>query len=425
MNRLIRSLTYTCLLLSAACGGLENGRSGEPTDPTSTEPAPSSDSPEIPRTDVPVLPQQAYAYTEELPAHFDTRTLRGFDNTPTDNPISDAGATLGRVLFYDMRLSRNESTACATCHPQERGFSDTIELSEGFEGGLTGRNSMPLINLRYYHRGAMFWDERAASLEEQVLMPIQDEVEMGMTLEDLVARLEGTDFYPELFASAFGDSAISSERVSLALAQFIRSIVSYRAKWDVGVAQVNSIAEDFPNYTDLENEGKAIFFGQSTPELPPGLCGTCHLMQNPLAFAPAPPPGAPAIDFDNTAVFFMIRPANNGLLGDDEGFGEVSGRPEDVGTFKSPSLRNVGLTGPYMHDGRFATLEAVVEFYDRDIGNHMNLDPALRGRGRGGPVRMNLGRNGRRALVAFLLTLTDPTIAEDVRWSNPFPVTAL
>lgn len=418
--------TLPLLALPLACGGLETEASSE--DPTedaadaASDPSSSSDPGLFDALPAPNLPDPPLSYDHALPPQFETETMRSFDNTPTDNPVTDAGATLGRVLFYDLRLSASGTKSCASCHPQASAFSDIDARSEGFAGGRTRRNAMPLVNLRYYPRGAMFWDERAGSLEAQVLLPIQDETEMGMTLDALVARLSATDFYGALFEDAFGDPDITEERIAMALAQFLRSIVSYQSKWDAGVAEVEDIAQDFPNYTADENRGKAIFFGLETPDLPPGLCGTCHMLQNPLAFAPRTPPGAPAPTFDNTAAFVMLRPANNGLFDDaDAGFGEVSGRAEDQGTFKVPSLRNVAQTGPYMHDGRFETLEEVVAFYDRDIGDHPNLDPALRVRGQGGPVRMNLGPDGRRALVAFLRTLTDPTIAADVRWSNPFP----
>jgi len=423
----LQHLLPLCLAFCFACEGLETGAetpaptapegtaptTADPTEPTTPDPIEVADLP------APTLPDRLLSYAHDLPAHFRTATLQGFDNTPTDNPVTDAGATLGRVLFYDRRLSKNGSTSCASCHPQDSGFSDTVARSEGFEGGLTRRNSMPLLNLRWSHRGAMFWDERAASLEAQVLMPIEDAVEMGLSLDELVARVSGAEYYPPLFEAAFGDPRIDDERIAMALAQFVRSIVAYRSKWDEGVALAPSLADDFPNFTSEENRGKAIFFGQARPDLPPGLCGTCHMLTNPLAFAP---PGGPAPTFDNTAIFTMLQPANNGLIDEaDDGFGEVTGRAEDAGTFKTPSLRNVAQTGPYMHDGRFATLEAVVEFYDRDIQAHPNLDPALRQRGPGGPpVRMNLGPADRRALVAFLRTLTDETIATDERWSDPF-----
>ena len=145
------------------------------------------------------LPWPPYDYDEALPAHFDTPAVRAMDNTPADNPITDAGATLGRVLFYDRSLSANFSVSCSSCHGQDSGFTDPATFSEGFEGGLTGRNSMSLANARFYAPGHFFWDERADTLEDQVLMPIQNEVEMGLTLEELQQRVAEQPYYPALF----------------------------------------------------------------------------------------------------------------------------------------------------------------------------------------------------------------------------------
>src|SRR5690606_40182466 len=138
------------------------------------------------------------------------------------NPISDAGATLGRVLFYDVELSQNRSLSCASCHQQTRGFSDGAAVSEGFAGELTGRSSMSLVNARFYPSGRFFWDERAATLEEQVLGPIQSEIEMGLTLDELVARVSARPYADALFTAAFGDDAVTSDRIARALAQFVR-----------------------------------------------------------------------------------------------------------------------------------------------------------------------------------------------------------
>lgn len=252
-------------------------------------------------------------------------------------------------------------------------------------------------------------------------MPIQDSAEMGLTLDELVARVEDTDYYAPLFTAAFGDGEVTSERISLALAQFVRSIVSYRSAWDEGVAAVNGdIAQDFPNFTGAENRGKELFFGQHDADTR-GLCGTCHLQANPLAFIP-PGPG-PTPPMDNTAIFFSVAPSNNGLIDDgDGGLGETTGLAADDGKFKSPSLRNVAQTGPYMHDGRFETLEEVVAHYNEGVEAHPNLDPALRDPNMGGaPLRLNLSIEDQDALVAFLLTLSDDTLASDERWSDPFP----
>lgn len=387
----------------------------------------------------PVVTEVAPVSDAELPAAFRTDTLRRFDNTPADNPATTEGVTLGRVLFYDRRLSANGENACSSCHDPAVGFSDPRTRSPGFEGGLTRRHSMGLINLRWYAREAMFWDERAATLEDQVLMPIQDDTEMGLSLDELVDRLSSTDYYGPLFEAAFGDPEVTPTRVSRALAQFVRSIVSYRSRWDEGVAAVDGdIASDFPNFTAEENRGKTIFFGQHDTTTR-GLCGTCHLMGNPLALvpgagpgappgAPAGPPGAPAGApgggaTDNTAIFFMVEPANNGLIDeDDAGRMEITGLAEHDGEFKSPSLRNIELSAPYMHDGRFETLEEVVAFYNSGIEAHPNLDPALRTAGPGGgPLRLNLDAADQAALVAFLRTLTDDTLATDPRFANPFP----
>lgn len=354
------------------------------------------------------LPWPPYDYDPTLPDHWQTVGVGQLDNMPADNLTTDAGATLGRVLFYDVALSANETIACATCHAQADGFSDPNQFSEGFDGGLTGRNSMGLSDARFYQNGHFFWDERADTLEDQVLMPIQNPVEMGLTLEELVERVQAQPYYPELFERAFGDDTIDSERISLALAQFVRAIVSYRAPYDEGLALAGNPGADFPSYSAQENEGKAIFFG------PAGRCAPCHVGQP----GPPPPPGAP---LPNTAVFLMTAPANNGLDATtiDEGVGGITGNPAQLGLFKSPSLRNVELTAPYMHDGRFDTLEEVVEHYDNGVEAHPNLDPRLRAPG-GAPQQLNLSDGQKAALVAFLRTLTDEALVEDVRFTDPF-----
>lgn len=343
---------------------------------------------ETARSDEPVLPATPYAYANpSLPNHFNRRPIRNADNTPQNNPITNAGATLGRVLFYDVKLSVNDTVACASCHVQATGFGDSRQLSVGFDGGLTGRSSMGLSNARYYQRGAFFWDERAASLEHQVLLPIQDSVEMGMELAGLETKLAATSYYPALFAGAFGDEEVTSERVSLALAQFVRSLVSGGSKYDEGVAT------NFANFSAQEAQGRAIFTS------PPANCDTCH----------------------RTHLQILDRPRNNGLDAAtvDAGVGGVTGNAQDDARFKSPSLRNVELRAPYMHDGRFATLEEVVAFYNNGVQNHPNLDQALRGRN-GQPRRLNLNAEEQAALVAFLKTLTDAGFVTDPKFSDPF-----
>lgn len=342
------------------------------------------------------LPASPYNYASpSLPAHLLTPQILGQINTPPANPITNAGATLGRALFYDKRLSANQTVSCSSCHQAEHGFSDPRQFSIGFDGRATGRNSMGLTNARYYARQNFFWDERAATLEDQVLQPIQNELEMGMSLDLLVTRLAAEPFYQELFTGAFGSSAVTSDRISRALAQFVRSIISGNSKYDQGVP-VN-----FANFTQQERDGRAIFQGGA------GGCATCHGSDN---FVPG------------NAIF------NNGLENPylDKGLGEVTGLASDEGFFKVPSLRNIQLTAPYMHDGRFATLEQVVDFYNNGVVNHPNLSPQLRlpagppGSPPPPPRRLNLTVAQKAALVAFLKTLTDTAVTTDPKFSDPF-----
>jgi cytochrome c peroxidase len=342
------------------------------------------------------LPTPAVNYSNPtLPARFLNQPILGQDNTPANNLVTDAGATLGRVLFYDKRLSLNQTISCSSCHQQEHGFSDPRKFSVGFEGGFTPRNSMGLANARWYQRRAMFWDERAATLEDQVLQPIQNSVEMGMTLPALITRLSAEPYYATLFTSAFGTPQITSDRISRALAQFVRSIISTQTKFDAGVTS------GFNNYTAEENLGRQIFNGQ----VGVATCNTCHGTDN---FVPGP------------------NINNNGLENPyvDRGLAAITGRTQDEGHFKVPSLRNIALTAPYMHDGRFATLEEVVEFYNSGIVNHPQLSPPLRNPpgspNPGQPLRLNLTTAQKAALVAFLHTLTDTTVTTAARYADPF-----
>lgn len=341
------------------------------------------------------LPEAYYNYSDiDLPSHFSDNDVLMADNTPNNNPTTDEGATLGRVLFYDKSLSLNSTTSCASCHTQETGFTDPRRFSVGFEGRMTGRNSMSLSNARYYEPEHFFWDERAATLEDQVLMPIQDRVEMGMTLDSLVVRLAATDYYPILFEEAFGDDGISSERISFALAQFVRSMVSYESPFDVAVeANGGDTNGNLPGMSALENLGKNIFFGR-------GNCDNCH----------------------ETTLFIGEEAFNTGLdasLGVDDGVGAISGRQNQLGLFKVPSLRNVELGGPYMHDGRFATLREVVEFYSNGVQDHPNLSDEMTGRN-GQIRRLNLDNEEIEALVAFMESLTDQEFVTDDKFSDPF-----
>jgi cytochrome c peroxidase len=359
----------------------------------------------ITELNLPVIPLN---YSINLPAHWLNNapgplptSINGLDNTPANNPITNAGATLGRVLFYDRNLSQNRTISCASCHQAGSGFSDPGVLSTGFNGGQTRRHSMTLINSRYYQRGRFFWDERAATLEQQVLMPFQDSVEMGLTLTSLVDRVNEQYFYPALFTAAFGDNTINSDRISKALAQFVRSIVSYSSRYDAGRAMVNGPGAPFPNFSAQENLGKQLFF-QTIPN-GGGACFGCHTTE---AFVSANP-----------------GPQNNGIDSvstTDFGAGETfPNNPIFQGRFKTTTLRNIELTAPYMHDGRFQTLDQVIDHYNTNIQPHPTLSAALTN-ANNDPVQLNFTNNQKAALVAFLRTLTDATVATAEKWSNPF-----
>lgn len=348
----------------------------------------------------PVLPETPYDYAgAELPAHLRHTSVVRWDNAPDDNPVTDAGATLGRVLFYDVRLSRNETVACASCHRQEHGFSDPRPLSVGFDGETTDRNSMALSFARYDRARRFFWDGRARTLEDLALEPIQDPIEMGMDLGELEERLAATPFYPALFADAFGTPEVTSDRVAKALSQFVRSIVASNSRYDAArEAEEERFGRPLAGLTEQENRGLELFFGE-------GRCEQCH----------------------SGDMFMGNGSTNNGL---DSTFSDLGagGRPGAAGlrtvtgrgrgAFKTVSLRNVELTAPYMHDGRFATLEEVVDHYSDGVRFSTTLDPRLRRSGR--PIRPAFTADERAALVAFLRTLTDTTVTTDPRWSDPF-----
>lgn len=356
------------------------------------------------------LPAAPYNYAiENWPSYFTQNTLPGPGqvaatstiNTPVSNPITNHGATLGRVLFYDKNLSINRTISCASCHNPSLGFSDSAVLSKGFAGGSTRRHSMPLLNAILYTRGRFFWDERAATLEEQVLQPFQDPVEMGMTIPTLLERVREKSYYATLFNNAFGSTDITSNRVSLALAQFVRSIVSYNSKYDAGRALVQNPAQAFPNFTASENNGKNFFFQPINAG--GGGCLGCHGTE---AFV-APNRGGTVNGID------AVSTTDRGIIE------AIPNNSQLEGAFKVTSLRNIELTAPYMHDGRFASLTEVIEHYNSGIRNHRNLDPILK-TPQGTPVRLNMTAQQKTDLLNFLKTLTDASVATNPKYANPF-----
>lgn len=360
----------------------------------------------------PTLPDEPFEYADlELPAHL-TGPAAKFDNTPGDNPITNAGATLGRVLFYDARLSENETVSCGTCHRQEFGFSAPERLSIGLHGETTARHSMALANARFYPNGRFFWDERAGTLEEQVLVPIQDPVEMAMDLDALEARLADTDFYPGLFEDAFGDSEITSDRIARALAQFVRSMVSFGSKYDRAFEAGDGTTPDFEAVFSAEEELGRKIFEDGVLSVREGSMGMMRGMRGRMgAMPPGRGPNVNCAECHGTTLHVADRPRNNGL----------DASPTDVGAgngqFKVPSLRNVAVRAPYMHDGRFESLREVVEFYNSGVQASRNVDRSIHHAAMHG---LELSDEHLDALVAFLGTLTDEAFLSDPKFSDPF-----
>lgn len=332
------------------------------------------------------------------------------DNTG-GNTITNAKATLGRVLFYDKSLSINNTVSCASCHKQEFAFSDTNIASHGVEGGTTGRHSMRLINARFATDTRFFWDKRAATLEQQTTKPLQDHAEMGYSgqngrgnLDTLLKKLQSIDYYNELFKFVYGDVAVTENRLQECLAQFIRSIQSFDSKYDAGRATAANDAAPFTNFTQQENDGKNLFitppvFNTNSVRINGGLgCNGCH--------------NAPEFDSDPNS-------GNNGIIG------KVTGVGIDLTNTKAPSLRDlVNSTGnpnsSMMHTAVFKTLKQVIGHYGNITANpnNTNLDNRLKPNGIG--QQLNLTAQEVDAVVAFLKTLTGTNVYADKKWSNPF-----
>lgn len=328
------------------------------------------------------------------------------DNTNI-NPITDEGATLGRVLFYDVNLSVDNNISCGHCHKQEFAFGDTALASSGVNG-FTGRHSMRLINSRFSLEQRFFWDERAINLEAQTLQPVQDHKEMGFSgsngdpsIQDLLVKLQGIGYYQELFTFVYGDAEVTEERLQKALAQFVRSIQSFDTRFDAGrVSAPNNVAP-FPNFTPQENQGKQLFM--APPVFDPngvrtggGLgCQGCHR--------------APEFDIDPGS-------RNNGVTG------TLGSATPDQNVTRSPSLRDFmradgTLVTPAMHDASLKTVDEVIEHYN-NIMDNPNLDPRLRPAGH--PQKLQVTVAEKEALIAFLRTLAGAAVYTDPRWSNPF-----
>ena len=314
---------------------------------------------------------------------------------PEDNPMTVEGIELGRHLFWEKQLSGNNEISCGSCHFPEHGFSDPAQFSTGATGMEGNRHSMALVNLGWARD--YFWDSRAMTLEEQIIDPVQDPIEMNQEWDEAVMELQQNSLYPPMFEDAFGDEEVTQDRVTKAIAQFLRTMISADSKFDKW--RRGEVAE----LTQSEDHGRELFIteGGSPEDVPGGQFGAdcfhCH--------------GFGDMQFSD------YLPHNNGLDSNfsDLGVGGVTNDPLDYGKFKTPTLRNIELTSPYMHDGRFETLEEVIDHYDSGGHPSETLDPFMKFEEGG----LNLSDQDKADLIAFLKTLTDTSFVDDPKFSNP------
>jgi cytochrome c peroxidase len=315
-------------------------------------------------------------------------------NLPADNKLTVAGIQLGRMLFYEKNLSKDGTQACGDCHQQKDAFSDTRRFSIGVEKLPGNRQAMAVMNLAWHEHG-LFWDGRAPHVRDQALGPIQNPLEMNETLPNVVQKLSADKRYRDQFIRAFGSDSISAFKVSLALEQFMLTIVSNNSKYD-------KYQRGEATLTPAEEHGRTLFMTEYDP------FGSSH--------------GAECFHCHNTFNFTNDDFMNNGLDTDtgmmDEGRQKVTKDPADKGKFKVPSLRNIALTAPYMHDGRFATLEEVVEHYNTGVLSSSTVDPLLQYSLQ--PGGLHLSAQDKADLVAFLKTLTDDSFVTNPAYKSPF-----
>ncbi len=323
---------------------------------------------------------------------------------PKENPLTIEGVELGRMLFYEKKLSRDNTISCGSCHQQDKAFTDGLSVSVGIDGQHLTKSAMSLVNLPWSSH--FFWDGRAESLEGQALEPIENTLEMDQSLDETISKLSNTENYPDLFFRAFGKKIITAENIGKALAQFQRTLISANSKYDQFLTGNASL-------TEQENLGMELFFTHPEPSssIRGGNCGDCHV--NILTSGVN----------DNFEGF-----KNNGLDDDsglEEGLATVTGFPSDKGKFKVPSLRNIALTAPYMHDGRFATLEEVLDHYNEGIKRSETIDPLILEASNesiesNGAIKLHLTNEEKEAIIAFLHTLTDYSFITNEKFSDPF-----
>ncbi len=344
--------------------------------------------------DEPALPETPFDYGDiSFPAHINSDTIEtGYEGDHIDTTIldivQDDKSTLGRVLFYDKKLSAMENMSCATCHKQEFSFAEDKDLSEGISS-LTKRNSMQLNDLGWSNTDGFFWDMSFSNLKDMIGLPLKDENEIGAVIEDVVVKMNATNYYPELFEKAYGSAEITEDKIVDAIANFISSMVTFNSRFD------QEANKGFVGFTEQEMHGLELFKEN---------CGTCH-KEGSFAFN--------QMDHSNEIIFELPFLFTNGLEKNPEDVGVGEWAPGFDGLYKLPTMRNIAETGPYMHDGRFETLDDVLDFYSDDVveTDWSFLIP---------PGGFQFTDSEKSDIKAFLETLTDESFLTDVKWSDPF-----
>ena len=328
-------------------------------------------------------------YNLKVPDHFPQMPI------PVDNPLTNEGVLLGRHLFYEKKLSRDNSISCASCHAQAYGFSDPNQFSSGVNGTLGNRNAMALINLGWQE--FFFWDGRVATLEHQILEPVPNPIEMHQSWKEALDKLEDDITYRQLFFKAFGTPGLDSLRASKAIAQFLRTLISGNSKFDVMYRYSNNMNLNVQQQVLLQSVTPEEWAGYDLFKSLNGAdCFHCH----------------------NGPLMQVQKYSNNGLdfVPNDKGRALVTGLSSDNGKFKVPTLRNIALTGPYMHDGRFTSLEEVINHYSSGVKQSATIDPLIEFAFQGG---VQLTSEEKSYLLAFLNTLTDYTFLSNPDFQDP------
>ncbi|QJX47886.1 cytochrome-c peroxidase [Hymenobacter taeanensis] len=332
-------------------------------------------------------------YTLTLPSNLPQNV-----GVPASNPLTVEGVDLGRKLFYEPRLSRTGTQSCGSCHQQSKAFTDGLTKAIGVDGLPHSRNTMSLTNVLW--ETTLNWDGAATSLEQQARLPIENPVEMHQLLADGVRKLQQSELYPPLFQKAFGTSTISEENVLKALAQFERTLISANSRYDQYLRKTGTL-------TPTERQGAALFNNHPGEVggvfIRGGACHHCHFSETGLFSSP---------DFFNNGLDVTFQ---------DAGRGGVTGLASERGKFKAPTLRNIALTGPYMHDGRFKTLEEVLDHYNEHVQTTSAfVDPNVLLSNTPNGTHLDLTITEKTQLLAFLRTLTDSAFVTDKKFSDPF-----